>query len=160
MARAADSFSQSRWQAFFDQSEYKIASDDNCQSMGSEFATFSSGYFGRCFKYIGKQSEAVNEIYILARIVPKTFPAFDEINLNVNNELDVKLVTFELQTIVGIKVGEQGEQTALAKYYSMAWSNEIVECEVQVRGKWINVQFSGTGTGRLSDRLVVNHPFF
>ena len=42
----------------------------------------------------------------------------------------------------------------------MAWSNDIVECEMQVRGTWINVQLAGTGTGRLSDRLVINNPFF
>ena len=152
---AEESFSEERWQAFFNKNEYNITSNEApCRAMDS---SFQSGSFSRCFRYIGKQSETGSEVYVIARIVPKKFPDFTIIGLNGNSELDVKRVTFELQAIVG--VNDEG-QTSPIRYYSMAWSNEIVECDIQVQGKWINVQFSGTGTGRLSDRLVVNHPFF
>ena len=46
----------------------------------------------------------------------------------------------------GVTHSAQEGQAAPQKYYSMAWSNEIVECDVQVRGQWTNVQFAGTGT--------------
>ena len=157
--KAAQSFSKRRWEAFFDKSEYEITSDDGCRSMAPGLATFRSGPFGYCFKYIGKRLETANEVYVLARIVPKKFPDFSEINLSSSQKLDVKLVTFELQVVVGV-TSSQNNQMVPMKYYSLAWSNEVVECDVQVRGKWTNVQFAGTGTGRLSERLVVNHPNF
>ena len=151
---AANSFSESRWKQFFNPNEYELLSDDSpCRTLNS---SFQSNAFSRCFKYIGKSSETANEVYLVARIVPKRFPEFQEIDLNSNTELDSKLVVFELQTIIGANEEKQSP----FKFYTMTWSNDIVECEVQVRGTWINVQLTGTGTGRLSNKLVVNNPFF
>lgn len=151
---AANSFSEQRWKQFFSLSEYELLSNDSpCKTLDS---TFQSSVFSRCFKYIGKTSDTAVEIYVIARIVPKKFPKFNKIDLSSNTELDSKLVVFELQTIIGTNK----EEVSPLKYYTMAWSNDIVECEMQVRGTWINVQLAGTGTGRLSNRLVINNPFF
>ena len=151
---AADSFSEQRWKQLFTQNEYELLSNDSpCKTLDS---AFQSSAFSRCFKYMGKTSDTAMEVYVIARIVPKKFPELHEINLSGNTEMDAKLVVFELQTVIGTNSEEQSP----LKYYTMVWSNDIVECEVQVRGTWINVQLAGTGTGRLSNRLVINNPFF
>ena len=145
-----------RWEVFFDKSEYELLSSKvKCDSLEDSFSSLSD-YFSRCFKYIGKKSETANEMYVIARIIPQKFPKFEKINLG-GNPLDVKLVTFKLEVIVGVN---GGGKTAPLKYSSLAWSNEVVECELEVRGEWTNVQFAGTGTGRLSNKLVINHPSF
>ena len=152
---ARNSFSPQRWEVFFDKSEYVLSSSDShCIKIDS---SFSSGNLSRCFKYISEESNTANEMYVIARIVPKKLPDFSVIDLSISNRLDVKTVTFELQAIVGVT---QGEQVIPHRYYTLMWSNDIVECDIKVRSTWTNVQFSGTGTGRLSDNLVVNHPFF
>lgn len=151
LSLAAKSFSNSRWQTFFNRNEYQPSSDSACKEFDS---TFQSNHFSRCFKYIGKAHETSKEIHVIARIIPQKFPDFTPVK---NIPLDPKLVIFKLQVIVGI---DEGTNTIPFKYETITWSNEIVECEVKVRGKWINVQFSGTGTGRLSKKLVVNHSFF
>lgn len=151
LGSASSHFSQSRWQTFFNKNEYKIATDySTCRKMDPHF---SSNHFSRCFKYIGKAKETANEIYVIARIIPAKFPTFAPVQ---NVSIDVKKVTFRLQAIVGIK----GTNVTPSRYETITWSNEVVECEISVRGKWINVQFAGTGTGRLSKSMVVNYSFF
>ena len=152
--QAKNSFSTQRWQNFFDQTRYDLLSNVSpCERMDP---SFQSNYFSRCFRYIGLESETSNNTYVIARMVPKQFPDFSNINLNQSTTLDIKEVIFELQVIVGIEMPDAEASIKQFRYNSMIWSNDVVECTVQVHGKWTNVQLSGTGTGRLSNHLVVN----
>ena len=154
--KAKDSFSQERWEVFFDTNKYVISSHETfCQKMDP---TFTSNYFNRCFKYTGEQSETATEVYVIARIIPKNIRDFSNIDLSQSNILDAKLVSFELQAIVGT-VDEQ-ESIVPSRYYSITWSNDVPECSMQIRGKWTNVFFSGSGPGRLSNNVLINNSDF
>ena len=159
--RAQDSFSQQRWKMFFDQSEYTISSDEApCKAMDS---SFQSGYFSRCFKYTGERSQTANEMYVIARIVPKNISDFTKIDLSVENILDVKTVVFELQSYVTVFKGDDYNSNVLSssKQYEMIWANSVSECHVQsTSNDWVVVQFSGSGTGRLSRNTVINSSEF
>ena len=160
--RTKGSFSETRWKNFFDKSEYEISvSDAPCRKIDS---SFQSSYFERCFKYLGEQSETANEIYIIARIVPKDFLKSSPIKLTVANALDPKEVFFELQSHVAIFKGSSENNSGdilSSKRYEIIWSNSVTECHVQsTSNQWVIVQFSGTGTGRISRNVVINSSVF
>ncbi len=152
-----DTFSKERWEFFFDKSEYHLLSDDSpCNTMDS---SFQSGYFSRCFQYKGAVDMG-GDVYVIARIIPKKLPVFSAINLIPGETLDVKLIIFELQAIVGVQ-DVNNEIRSANRYYSMIWSTDTTECQVQVDdGGWTAVQFAGTGVGRLSKRLVINNSLY
>ena len=182
--RSRDTFSDPRWQYFFPRSEYKIApSDTPCQQMDE---SFQSSPFSKCLLYRGRERQSARNTYVLARIVPRKFPDFQKINMSVSQTMDVKKVLFELQTLIAVESAgssapetdtnpdtnpeaEQEDPTPPAtdvslgnpsKHYVIIWANDVSECDFRIRGKWVNVQLSGTGTGRLSDNVLINHPFF
>ncbi len=157
-AEAKSSFSESRWEAFFDKSEYELSSDDTpCEAMDPDF---TDSLFSRCFKYIGKQNETANEAYVIARIIPKKFPEQTDIDLSQSNTLDAKAVLFELQSLVSVFKGDDYDEKGLyvSKQYSLIWANAVSECHAESTNSamTVAVQFSGSGPGRLSRRTVIN----
>ncbi len=159
-AEARASFSESRWEAFFDKSEYELSSDDTpCEAMDPDF---TDSLFSRCFKYIGKQNETANEVYVIARIIPKKFPEQTDIDLSQSNTLDAKAVLFELQSLVSVFKGDDYDEKGLyvSKQYSLIWANAVSECHAESANsaRTVAVQFSGSGTGRLSRKTIINTP--
>ena len=151
------SFSETRWKNFFSKSEYEISvSGAPCKKIDS---SFQSNYFERCFKYLGEQSKTANEIYVIARIVPKDFLKSSSIDLTVNNTLDPKGVFFELQSHVAIF--KNNNIVSPSRQYRIVWANSVTECHIKsTSDKWVIVQFSGSGTGRLSQNTVINSQLF
>ena len=156
-AEAKASFSDSRWEAFFDKSEYELSSNESpCKAMDPDF---SSSLFSRCFKYIGKQNETANEAYVIARIIPKKFPEQGDINLSQPNTLDAKEVLFELQSLVSVFKGDNYDEKGLylSRQYSLIWANAVSECHIKsINDRSVAVQFSGAGPGRLSRHTLIN----
>ena len=160
-AQARASFSEDRWEVFFDKSEYEISSSTTpCTAMDPGFA---SNEFSRCFKYIGKKDETANEAYVIARIVLKQFPGLTVIDLSQPNTLDVKTVLFELQSWTAVFEGNDYSSTGISpsKQYGMIWANSVSECHItSTNNKKVVVQFSGSGLGRLSARTLINNSRF
>ncbi len=156
-SEAKSSFSESRWEAFFDKSEYELSSDVKpCEAMDPDF---TDSLFSRCFKYIGKQNETANEAYVIARIIPKKFPEQTDIDLSQSNTLDAKAVLFELQSLVSVFKGDDYDEKGLyvSKQYSLIWANAVSECHVKsINDRSVAVQFSGAGPGRISRYTVIN----
>ncbi len=158
---AKASFSESRWEAFFDKSEYELSSDDTpCKAMDSDF---TSSLFSRCFKYIGRQNETANEAYVIARIIPKKFPEQTDIDLSQSNTLDAKAVLFELQSLVSVFKGDDYDEKGLyvSKQYSLIWADAVSECHIKsINDIWVAVQFSGSGPGRISNYTLINNSLY
>ena len=167
---AHQSFSNNRWQHFFPATEWALAgSDQACRNIDSNFR---STPFSKCFRYIGGNSRPAT---VIARIVPKNLIRnFENIQLSGSSSIDVKKVVFELQALIAMGQGggtpanagnqaPSGLATKLSKpskYYYMIWANAVSECDLRIQGKWVNVQLSGTGVGRLSDHVLINSSSF
>ena len=161
------SFSTQRWQNFFSLSDYTLLTNTKpCQKIDPQF---KSHYFSKCFQYTGQSAQTGDQVYFIARIVPKKFPNFAKIDLSKSSTLDVKKVIFELQVLVSIVNTDLSADSTSAQqkvrssqYVVLMWGSDITECHAQTRnGEWAVVQFSGTGTGRISrDKLVINHSEF
>lgn len=157
---SSSGFPVSRWEAFFDKSEYKIMKTHSenrpCRAMDSNFA---ANKFSRCVKYIGKKEQTANEAYIIARVVPKRFPGFTAIDLSKANKLDAKTVLFELQSLTAVFEGDNYANAS--KQYKMIWANAVSECHItSTNNKKVIVQFSGSGPGRSSKHTIINNPDF
>ena len=156
---AQASLSADRWAVFFDKSEYALSSDDRpCKAM---YPQFQSNEFSRCFQYVGKSQDTANEVYVVARIVPRSFPDFSLIDRKKPQTLDAKTVLFELQSYIQVFEGNKNTRDP-TKQYGLIWANAVTECHVKSinTNKLVVVQFSGSGPGRLSRNIVINSSFF
>ena len=158
--QAQNSFSHGRWEFFFDKSEYTLMKTSSayqpCKTIDSHFV---SNEFSRCFKYTGMAEEMANEVYVIARIIPKSFPGFTEIDLSQDNTRDVKSVLFELWSQVTVFEGDNHDSThtSSTKNIGIIWANAVSECHIQsTNNNLVAVQFSGSGPGRLSRNTLIN----
>ena len=163
------SFSLSRWEVFFPQTEWEHVADSHCRKIAPNF---SNSAFSRCFKYIGEtdQSGGVDKkTYAIAKIVPRVFPNLSVIGSSDFSDLrDPKEVVFNLQTVVAtygtddlVCVDDpdtpnnecddpsREERVTYMSYQSdVVWTNDVGECHVRAKdGKWAVVKMSATGVG-------------
>ncbi len=155
-------FGENRWAKFFSRAEWEFLPARECAGMDPVFAVNG---LGKCLRYKGTELRTEDSAYAIAQIIPKSFPAFNSIDMNDRQQsvVDAKQVVFYLRTLIMDHAGAQeGSSTYTASALSdIIWANEVGECYIRaVDGNKTVVKFSGTGPGTTFKKNVFNSPLF
>jgi len=180
------SFSQKRWQVFFNQPDWLYASMSKCKTVfpsnNNDNTNFSVSFeetgFNKCFQYIGKQKQSSQEIYAIASIKPFLISSdgsnpssFSSISLKNNNTLydpsnifikiEVAIASKDLATTVDNDPDDDTDDSLVAGYVSfqsdIMWASDVSECHINAKDNKLSVVYLGaSGMLSPSDRFVLN----
>ena len=169
---------ESRWKAFFPQSEWELADISHCQRV---IPNFSNTPYRKCFQYLGSRSNIANQIvYVIVEIVLFSFPGLGVVDPSTitaqNRYIDPKAVIFRLKASAFTSNApspinnpdnpdDNPDVAQTSSYLShssdILWANDVGNCHVRNSSNdWVVVRMSATGTGSTLQGNILNSPLY